>query len=120
MASILSRPPPYPWVDRVAQQLHLTLTRQFPTQQHATSVAERAGIDVLFLNAQQPPFWVWHDILDLAARDGLTRNLVTTARNLLNEHNPQRRFFDDLLAEISPPIDAAPRNADGTPDLHPG
>jgi len=88
---------PYPWVDPVAQQLHLTLTRLYPTPQRATSVAERAGVDVSFLDAQQAPVFVWHDILDLAAQSGLTRKLVATARDLLNEQSPLRPFFDDLL-----------------------
>ncbi len=61
MSSILDQLP-YPWVDPVAQQLHLTLTRLYPTPQRATSVAERAGVDVSFLDAQQAPVFVWHDI----------------------------------------------------------
>lgn len=113
MPSILDQLP-FPWADPIAQQLHITLTRLHPTPQRATSVAERVGIDTAFLDAQQPPVFVWHDILDLAAQGGLTRQLVRTARELLNEQNPQRAFFDDLLADIAPPIDSEARNPDGT------
>jgi hypothetical protein len=106
---------PYPWADPLAQQLHLTLTRLHPTPQRAVMVAERAGVDVLFLDAQQAPVFIWHDTLDLAAQGGLTRQLVVTVRDLLSAENPQRGFFDDLLAERATPVEAEPRNQDGTP-----
>jgi V8-like Glu-specific endopeptidase len=106
---------PYPWADPLAQQLHLTLTTLHPTPQRAVMVAERAGIAVMFLDAQQAPIFVWHDILDLAAQGGLTRQLAVTVRDLLNAESPQRGFFDDLLADRATAIDAEPRNQDGTP-----
>lgn len=105
---------PYPWADRTAQQLHVTLTKLHPTPAGAVMVAQQAGIDIAYLNAQQPPVFVWHDILDLAAQGGITRALVTTVRDLLNPQNPQRTFLDSLLTASPTPIDTEPRNADGT------
>jgi hypothetical protein len=105
---------PYPWADRTAQQLHVTLTKLHPTPAGAVMLAQQAGIDIGYVNAQQPPAFVWHDILDLAGQGGLTRALVTTVRDLLNPQNPQRPFFDSLLTASATPIDTEPRNADGT------
>ena len=95
---------PYPWADRTAQQLHVTLTKLHPTPAGAVMVAQQAGIDIAYLNAQQPPVFVWHDILDLAAQGGITRALVTTVRDLLNPQNPQRTFLR--------------QSSDGEPDAH--
>ena len=107
---------PFPWADPAAQQLHIVLSRLHPTPAGAVMVAQRAGLDASYVNAMQPPVFVWHDILDLAAQGGLTRALITTARDLLNPENPQRPFFDSLLSasETETPVDAEPRNADGT------
>jgi S1-C subfamily serine protease len=106
---------PYPWTDRVAQELHITLTRLHPTAPDALPVAERAGIDPAVLNTQQSAINLWHDILNRAARDGVTSVLVQTARDLLSDRNPRRPFFDDLLADRLPLIESELRHADGTP-----
>jgi hypothetical protein len=105
----------FPWADRSAQELHTTLTQLYPTPASAALVAQRAGVDTSWLNQQQPPVVVWHDILDLAAQGGITRALVTLVRDLLNPQSPRRPFLDDLLAAQPPPIDPEPRNADGSP-----
>lgn len=106
---------PYPFFEREAQELHLTLTQLHPTPQAAVSVAERAGVDVLYINRDQPPVYLWHDILQLAAQGGLTRDLVSTVRDLLNEKSPRRPFLDDLLANRPTPTEGEARHADGTP-----
>jgi V8-like Glu-specific endopeptidase len=105
---------PYPFADRKAQELHRVLTRLYPSAAGAVSVAERAGLDPTYLNPMQPPVFLWHDILVLAAQGGQTRDLVTAVRDLLNESNPQKPFLEDLLADRPTPVEAEPRNADGT------
>ena len=113
MTSILDALP-FPFAEREAQELHITLTRLHPSAPAALSVAERAGLDSTFLNPQQPPVFLCHDILLLAAQGGQTRDLVTTARDLMTPNNPRRPFFDELLADRPAPVDTEPRNADGT------
>ena len=113
MTSILDALP-FPFAEPEAQELHITLTRLHPSAPAALSVAERAGLDSTFLNPQQPPVFLWHDILLLAAQGGQTRDLVTTARDLMTPSNPRRPFFDELLADRPAPVDTEPRNADGT------
>src|ERR1700730_2227159 len=109
MTSILD-PLPYPWVDPAAQELHVALTQLYPTPAGASLVAQRAGVDVSFLNTQQPPVYVWHDILELAAQGGLARDLVGAVRDLLGEKSPRRPFLDDLLADRATRVDGGARN----------
>jgi V8-like Glu-specific endopeptidase len=113
MTSILDQLP-YPWVDPAAQELHAALTRLYPTPAGATIVAQRAGIDVGFLDAQQPPVYVWHDILELAAQRGITRDVVRTVRDLLAESSPSRPLLDDLLAGRPARLPGEMRNPDGS------
>jgi hypothetical protein len=113
MTSILDQPV-YPWDDAAAQELHVVLTQLHPSPAGATLVAQRAGVDVTFLNAQQPPIFIWHDILELAAQGGIARDLVAAVRNLLNEKSPRRAFLDDLLADRPTLVRGEPRNPDGS------
>ena len=101
MASFL-KTQPYPWHEPDAQQLHITLSQLHPTSQTAMLAAQRTGIDVSVIYVQQAPAFVWKEILDAAANDGLMRNLVQDVRDRLNPSSPLRPFFDDLLAERSP------------------
>lgn len=114
MTSILDEFP-YPWANREAQELHLTLVCLHPTAQGALKVAERAGIPSTAVNGQQPPLDVWHDVLSLAGRTGMTRDLVTTIHDLLNERNPVRPLLEDLLADRPVATENEPRQADGRP-----
>jgi V8-like Glu-specific endopeptidase len=114
MASILDALP-YPFAEQQAQELHVLLTRLYPSAMQAIPVAERAGLDPAFLNPQQPPIYLWHDILQLAASGAQTRTLVSTVRGLLTATNPNRPFLDDLLADRPTPSDGELRNVDGTP-----
>jgi V8-like Glu-specific endopeptidase len=93
----------------------MTLTRLHPTTPDALPVAEKAGISSAFLNTQQSGINLWHDILEKAATDGITRDLVQTARDLLSDRSPRRPFLDDLLANRRPLIEGEHRHADGTP-----
>ena len=104
---------PYPFVDPVAQELHLTLTRLHPTAQGALAVAERAGLDRSYVDAGQPPIYLWRDILAQAAQNGQTRDLVRAVRSLLNDASPRARFLDDLLAGGHPLVEQEPRDANG-------
>jgi V8-like Glu-specific endopeptidase len=105
---------PFPFARPEAQELHVTLTRLHPSAPAALRVAERAGLDTAFLDPQQPPIFLWRDILLLAAQGGQTRDLAMTARDLMTPTNPRRPFLDDLLADRPAAIEAEPRNADGT------
>jgi V8-like Glu-specific endopeptidase len=114
MCSIFSALP-YPFHERVAQQLHTTLTHVYPTAQAALLVAQRAGIDTSYINGAQASAYLWKELLDAAAQSGLTRDLVMQARDLLNPKNPRRRFFDDLLGGRHAGTEGEPRNAGFAP-----
>jgi hypothetical protein len=116
MTSILDALP-YPFDRPEAQELHVVLTRLHPSPTAAIMVAERARLDSAYLNPNQAPIFLWHDILLQAAAAGRTRALVATVRGLLNDDNPRCPFLDDLLADRQAPIDGERRNADGTPQF---
>jgi len=105
----------FPFADPVAQELHVTLSRLFPTPREALSVAEQATLDTGRLYAEQAVVYLWHDILKLAGQVGKTRQLVAKAAKVIGEEHPRRAFFDDLLADRPTPVSNEPRRDDGTP-----
>jgi S1-C subfamily serine protease len=93
----------------------VTLARQNSSPQAALMVAERAGLDTLYLDPGQAVIYLWHDILEQAKTAGLLRALVTVARDRLPPASPSRPFLTAVLNDESPPVAAEPRNDDGTP-----
>jgi V8-like Glu-specific endopeptidase len=106
---------PYPWHERQAQQLHVTLTQLYPTGQAALMVAQKTGIDTGLIYAQQAPIFVWREVLDQAAVSGLTRDLVVVVCDLLPPKSPSRPFIEALLAGTAALTDSDLRSQDGTP-----
>ncbi|MDG6103228.1 trypsin-like peptidase domain-containing protein [Dactylosporangium aurantiacum] len=106
---------PYPWTEPAARQLHRTLTQLFPSPKAAADVAARAGIEVWALDLQQPPVHIWKDVLDTAAKLGLSRALAETVRDLVPATSPARPLVDDLLAARPPRAEAEPVGRDGAP-----
>jgi hypothetical protein len=114
MPSILDAPV-YPWPDPEAQQLHLTLSLLHPTVQATLLAAQTSGINTLMINAQQPVYFVWKEILDAATNAGLTRKLVQDVHDRLSPTSPQRPFLNALLADQPVRLDPEPRGGDGAP-----
>jgi hypothetical protein len=106
---------PYPWTEPVARLLHRTVTQLFPSPKAAADVAARAGLEVWTLDLQQAPVHIWKDVLDTAAKLGLTRVLVETVRDLVPATSPARPLIDDLLAVRPPRVEAEPVGDDGAP-----
>jgi V8-like Glu-specific endopeptidase len=96
----------FPWFHPLAGLLHQTLTQLHPTGKAAGLLADQAGLDTTQVNLDQPPFYVWSDLLNLAARQGLTRALVQQVQNRLSPSSPHRGFLADLLANRSSAADA--------------
>ena len=105
---------PYPFSDPQAQELQQTLTQLYPSVPMAISVAQRAGIDITLINAQQAPALFWYDVLQQAAGAGLTRKLVKSVRELMNDRAPRRGFLDALLADQPTATPAEHRKPDGS------
>jgi S1-C subfamily serine protease len=104
---------PYPWSDPVAQELLTALTQLFPSVPAAVRVAEQAGIQVWTINTQQSAEFVWKEILESAASQGITRVLVQRAGDLVNVASPRRPFLDDLLHGREPVMEL--RTGSGAP-----
>ena len=115
---------PFPWAEPLASMLHQTLGQLHPTAKAAGLLAAQAGLDVTLVNLDQPPFYVWSDLLTLAAQQGRTRDLVEKVHDRLLSTSPRRGFLAELLADRFPPIDAdsepgpapPPRFSDDVPD----
>jgi V8-like Glu-specific endopeptidase len=108
---------PFPFSEPEGQELHVTLTRLYPSSKSALMVAEKAGVDPTWINGDQAPVLVWHDILDRAAGGGLASDLVKTVRDLQPEKSPSRPLLEDLLAGKTPAIQNEPRSADGSAEF---
>jgi V8-like Glu-specific endopeptidase len=105
---------PYPWHLPDARELHVVLCQLYPTAKGALFAAQRAGLDPAFLNADQPPYMVWKDVLEAGATALRTRQLVEQARDQ-HATNPRRAFLEALLQEQRPVSDSEPRGAFGAP-----
>src|SRR5436190_8684070 len=116
MFSIL-RAHPYPFHNSVAQQLHVFLTQLHPTTSGAVLIARQAGLDTGMIDPGQPPYFVWADVLTLAASSGLSRQLVQTVYDRLHVNSPGRSFLAGLLDNRPTLTDDEPRAADGTPQF---
>jgi V8-like Glu-specific endopeptidase len=108
---------PYPWANPTAQQLHETLTELHPSVSGALLIARSAGVDESLVDSGQALYFVWVSIIDVAARDGLTRALVQAVRSRLKDTSPAVGFLDTVLADQTPPQRAEPRGADGAPNF---
>lgn len=106
---------PYPWSNPVAQQMHVLLGQLYPRAADAINMAKKAGLDEGFINSNQATNYIWMEVLDQAASNGLTRVLVETVVAAMTPTNPRRAFFDTLLADKTPPTEGEPRKQDGEP-----
>lgn len=114
MPSILDRFP-YPWHERLAQELHVTLTDLYPSSAGALFMADKVGIARGTINTDQAPILIWREILNATAAAALSRDLVKLVRDA-TPRNPKRPFLDALLAEAPAiAVDAEPRGQDAEP-----
>ena len=92
---------PYPWSWRVAQELHVVLCQLYPSAKGALFIAEKLGLPGYELNGDQSAFFVWKDVLEMAARAAALRGLAQLVRDQ-NPKSPLRKLLDALLAEPLP------------------
>ena len=88
----------FEWVLPEAQELHIVLCEIYPTPKGAGFIAEKNGIKAGFFNPDQPGFFVWKDILDLAKNMKIVRPLVQFVYDN-NKTNDHAGFLADLLAD---------------------
>lgn len=110
---------PYPFHAAIARELHLVLSQLYPASRAAVFVAQKAGIPPWQVNADQPPYLVWKELLETAANAGLLRTLVELAAADF-PRSPQRPFLADLLKGLAPTGQPEPRDDDGAPHFRHG
>ena len=108
---------PYPWHKKEAQQLHITLCQLSPTVKNTVLAAEKSGIDTLQIFSEQAVYLVWMEILDYAAKQGLTRKLVQDMFDRLSPGSPSAPFLEQLLSNKPVTVDAEPKGQDGKPNF---
>jgi V8-like Glu-specific endopeptidase len=91
----------------MAQELMRVMAGLFRTQREAELFTAPFGIDPLELKPNLSPLELWHDLLDILARNGRVRSIVEAARKRA-EGNPRAQFLDDLLRNKSAPASAEP------------
>jgi len=111
--------PVYPYHDPLARELHLALAQLYPSARAALHAAARIGIENFHLQAEQSPFFLWKEILDMAAPRGALRRLVELAAQDF-PGGTRRRFFDALITGASPALAAEPRDENGAPAFRHG
>jgi hypothetical protein len=116
MTSIL-KAVPYPWSNPLAQELHIKLTQFYPTNKEAEGIAQKAQINTSLIFGQQAVFFMWKEILDLAATSGLTAELVKTAHDSLPLTSLGRPFFKSLLDNAPILTEGGPRGPDNAPQF---
>lgn len=105
---------PYPWHVAEGRELHIVLCQLYPTSRGAVFVARQAGLAEYMINAEQQPYLVWKEVLDLGAGSRKNREVVLLAREQHRE-NARVPFLDALLAGGAPVLDSEPRGNLGAP-----
>ncbi|MBN3760771.1 serine protease [Burkholderia sp. Ac-20365] len=118
MSSLFDEPQ-YPFHLSVARDLHLTLTRLYPTSKAAAFAADKAGIGAYRINTDQSPYMIWYEILTCAAPAGLTRGIVELAATEF-PRSPSHDFLTALLDDRRPRVQPEPRDSDGKPRFRHG
>ena len=88
----------------------------FPTEPAALYLAKKIGIEPYHLALGGPVFYLWQQILDMAAGGVLLKPLVSEARadRRAAAYYPT---FDAVLAAKSPVVSTEPRGQDGSPQF---
>jgi V8-like Glu-specific endopeptidase len=106
---------PFPHSNPVAQQFRLKLVQLYPSQKTALMRASEAGIDTALINWEQPPLYIWTDVLNEAASEGKTRTLAQIVHDNMPKTSVPRAFFADLLNNRATSSDLEPRDAFSAP-----
>lgn len=100
----------YRWGLPEAVELHLVLSRAYPSKSRAEHIVAISGVDRTLINFDQPAQGFWRETLTLAGDTGRARALVHKASTdpAISAHRPVlERFLGPAPASIEAPIRAA-------------
>jgi S1-C subfamily serine protease len=98
---------PFPFGKPEGQELMRVMAALFRTPTESLNFAEACGIDVTTVNINQSTINLWHDLLQMLARDNGVRAAVEAARQRF-PRNPRVPFLDSLLADAPARVSAEP------------
>jgi len=105
----------FPWHEPAAFELRERLVEVFPTHDDTLEILNCLGLPKYKFLTNQALYYLWRDILERAARDGLLIDLIKITLSYLNDKHPSYFFFMALLSNESIVISAsAGRNDDGS------
>src|ERR1043166_5872109 len=98
---------PFPFQLPMAQELLRVMAALYRTEREAVALVEQHGIDPLTITPGLSAVNLWHELLEKAAIQGVTRPIVQQVRKLF-PNNPRAALLDALLADRAVPVSAAP------------
>ncbi|WP_437619189.1 SAVED domain-containing protein [Sorangium sp. So ce1151] len=72
--------PSFRWAEEAPNRFFDIMVRAYDSVLRAREILEKSGIDRYSINFEQPMRAIWHEALEVAAREGLTRRLAQRAR----------------------------------------
>lgn len=114
MASIFTTIP-YPFDQREAQDLFMTVAKANNSAKAAMVLAQDAGLNTLPINDQQAAYYVWREVFTEAAAQGMLKPLISLIASRTNPNSTLFPYYTKILNETPVSVDAEPLNNDGSP-----
>ncbi|OJV16420.1 MAG: hypothetical protein BGO21_26345 [Dyadobacter sp. 50-39] len=105
----------FPYHIPEGMQLLRTLSELFPNSKTAMLLAQRAEVDPAQIYWDQPIFYVWTSVLNIAAQWNRLRELLEAGKDMLPPASVGAVFLKELLDDTIVAIPAEPRTQDGKP-----
>jgi hypothetical protein len=102
----------FPFDRPMGQELLRTLAIMYRTERDAFAFVEQHGIDTLSLTQGVSPLNLWHEVLQKAAVEGVTRRIVKAALDA-HPNNPRADFLRALLVDAPAAVSAEPLDRNG-------
>lgn len=80
---------PFPWPNSAAQEVCNLLVSLFPTEAEVVSVVKEAGMSPAHINMSGAITYVWHNVIDAAGRQGVTKKLLQVAADKVSPPTPK-------------------------------
>lgn len=98
---------PFPFHEPMGQELLRVMAGFYRTEREALIFTEPFGVDPLRVPPGLSPLHLWYELLQVLATQNTVRAAVQATRDQF-PNNPNRAFFDALLADLPIPVSAEP------------
>jgi hypothetical protein len=98
---------PFPFHKPMGQELLRVMAGFYRTEREALIFAQPLGVDPLHVPSGLSALHLWYELLQMLATQNTVRAAVQATRDQF-PNNPNRPFFDALLADRTAPVSAEP------------